>query len=138
MGEIRGTVLTVYGQQALLAGAESLSEGAAEEGGDGEPIYHGSTLLTVALDRGETAGMVRALGPEGIASAAARSIGLHVRLMRLARLEVERRVAPLLLRGMRVEVEFSVEGERLLVDIGVECPLARPETEAADGDGEPR
>ena len=58
--------------------------------------------------------------------AAERSIALRVRLLRLARAEVERRAAPRLPRTMTAEVGFAVEDARLLMDIVVECPLAEP------------
>jgi hypothetical protein len=138
VSEIRGRALTRFGQQALLAEAEVVSEGVTGEVEGEGLVYHGSTLVTVALDRPDLAAMLRSIGTEGIATAAARSIGLHVRLMRLARSEAERRVAPLLPRGMRVEMEFAVEDQSLFVDIGVECPLAQPAMDAAEGTGDPR
>jgi len=138
VSEIRGRFLTSLGQQALLAEAEIASEGMTEEAGGENPVYHGSTLVTVVLDGDNLAPLVAILGDAGLVAAARRSIGLHVRLIRLARVEVERRTAPLMPRDMRVEVEFSVEARRLLMDIGVECPLAGPAEQALDGAGEER
>ena len=138
VSETRGRSLTRFGQLALLTKAEIVSEGMTERiAGEGQ-VYHGSTLVTVALTRADLVAMVALLGPEGVGAAVRRSIGLHVRLMRLARYEAERRIAPLLPRSMHVEMEFTVEAERLLMDIGVECPLAEPAMAAADGVGDER
>jgi hypothetical protein len=135
VSELRGCHLTRFGQQALLDEARVVSEGMVEEADDRGPVYHGSTLVTVSLDREDLSPLLRSPGAERVAGIARRSIGLHVRLMRLARAEAERRAAPRLPRAMRVEMEFSVDGPRLLVDIAVECPLAEPALEAAGGAG---
>jgi hypothetical protein len=138
VSETRGRSLTRFGQQALLTRALIVSEGMTERTAGEGPVYHGSTLVTVALDRPDLAALVALLDPAGVIAAVRHSIGLHVRLMRLARYEAERRTAPLLPRGMRVEMEFAVEAGRLLIDIGVECPLAEPVMSAADGAGDER
>jgi hypothetical protein len=138
VSEIRGRSLTSFGQQALLAKAEIVSEGMTEDVSGEGPVYHGSTLVTAALTRPDLAALVALIGPAGLVAAVRRSVGLHVRLMRLARFEAERRIAPFLPRSMRVEMEFAVEAERLLMDIGVECPLAEPAMEAAERAGDER
>ena len=65
---------------------------------------------------------------------AERSLTLHIRLVRLARLEAERRVAPLFVRELRAESTFRIVDKRLLVDIDIECPLAVSMGESSDAD----
>ncbi|HUT79448.1 MAG TPA: hypothetical protein VM285_17255, partial [Polyangia bacterium] len=74
MSETRGRSLTRFGQLALLTKAEIVSEGMTERiAGEGQ-VYHGSTLVTVALTRADLVAMVALLGPEGVGAAVRRSI----------------------------------------------------------------
>jgi hypothetical protein len=128
--QLEGVALTRFADEALLAGAQVVSEGMVGDPVDGdERTYAGSTLVTIPLDRIEIAGAVDRAGAGRLLEAARHSIGLHVRLIRLARLEAERRSAPRLPRDMEVELEFAVDDRNLLVDISVECTLAEPLTD---------
>jgi hypothetical protein len=84
-------------------------------------------MVSVDLSGGD--GQVIDAGPlsnDELLDAARRSIGFRLRLLRLARTEAERRCAPLLVREMRTEPVFRIDGGVLFVDIDVECPLAAP------------
>ena len=110
--EVRGRALTVWGDRVLLDAAEVTSEGIVDEDG-GEPLFHGSTRLEIALDGADLGPLLEGVAPEVVRVAAERSIALRVRLLRLARAEVERRAAPRLPRTMTAEVGFAVEDARL-------------------------
>ncbi|MFO8073183.1 MAG: hypothetical protein R6V85_15030 [Polyangia bacterium] len=131
---VEGCSITRFGDEALLSAAEIVSEGVVDRDRRGA-LYHGSTLITVRLDEARAAGRLEPVDAEQLAAAASRSLSLRVRLLRIARAELERRCRPLLPRRMTAVTEFAVEGQRLLVDIGVECRLADP-VERADGSGE--
>jgi hypothetical protein len=135
--EVRGTSLAGFADQLLLDRAQVQSEGAVERSGRGGPVFYGSTMVTIPLDEGPFSRLVREVDQSDLLEALRRSISLHIRLMRLARVEAERRSSPLLPRGMLSDLEFKIEGEMLLVDINVECPLADP-SESADDAGESR
>jgi len=138
MQRVRGWSMTSAGHEALLDGARVLSEGEVF-GGDGpRPRYAGTTMVTIELDRPELSVDLQADGAHRIGEAAARSLLLRLRLLRLARRELENRAAPFLPRGMDAEIEFHVEGHRLLVDINVESDLCELEgLGARDGEGNP-
>jgi len=125
---VRGTTLTRYADELLIARADVVSEGSSEPDGSGGAIYNGSTMVAIPLD-GEGLGF--RLGAPGAADhlveSARRAISLRVRLLRIARAEAERRCEPLLVRSMEAALEFRIEGRALFVDIVVECPLAAPE-----------
>ena len=128
--QLQGIALTRFADELLLSDAKIVSEGVVEEAAaEGDATYAGSTLVTISLERGDLVGVFEGHGFELLLDAARRSIALHVRLSRLARLEVERRAAPRLPRDMAVEMEFAIEGRDLLVDISVECTLANPLTD---------
>ena len=125
MQEIRGVSMTRFADQVMVADADVSSEGTVEVDAKGEAgSYHGTTLVSIALDRCDLGPVSSGAAAAAVLEAARRSLSLHVRLMRLARIEAESRSAPLLLRGMQVGFEFKIEGALLLVDIIVECPLA--------------
>ena len=135
----RGLRLTSFADGALLAGARVLSEGAIVEGEGREQVYAGSTMLTIDVSGGVAPGIDRAgATDEELLAAVRRSVGFHVRALRLARAEAERRSAPCLLREMRSELVFRIEGGILFVDIDVECPVAAPDVGADEtGRGAP-
>jgi len=129
--QLRGIALTRFADELLLANARVVSEGVVEPPAttaDEDSTYSGSTMVTIALDRSDLVGVVDQGGRELLLDAARRSNALHVRLIRLARLEAERRSSPRLPRNLAVEMEFAIDGRNLLVDISVECTLAEPLT----------
>lgn len=130
--EVRGRALTGFADQLLLDRAEIQSEGAVERAGGNGPVFFGTTMVTVALDAGAIARTVSQVDPQDLLAALRKSISLHIRLMRLARAEAERRASPRVPRGMLADIDFKIEGAVLLVDIKVECPLADP-SETVDG-----
>ena len=124
---LEGLVLASFADGALFASARVLSEGAIVDGEGDERVYAGSTMVSVELKRGD--GRVIDPGPlsnDELLDAVRCSIGFRLRLLRLARTEAERRCAPLLVREMRTEPVFRIDGGVLFVDIDVECPLAAP------------
>jgi hypothetical protein len=126
---IRGLALTLAADEALLDGARVVSEGEIETRSSREHTYFGSTFVTINLKRGDLD-----LGPaEGepsiVLDAARTSLLFRTRLLRLARVEAERRCFPYLMRGMSTHTEFKFADNILLVDINVECPLAIPVAE---------
>jgi hypothetical protein len=129
----RGRSLSSFADGALLTSAKVLNEGAVVDGDGGDRVYAGSTLLTVAL-RDEGALDCGDATDAELCELARRSIGLNVRLMRLARAEAERRCAPMLLREMRCELAFRIEAGVLFVDIDLECPLAAPAERAGENE----
>lgn len=134
--QLRGIALTRFADEVLLAAARVVSEGVVEEPTPGaDATYSGSTLVTIPLDRSDLVGVVDQGGSELLLDAARRSISLHVRLGRLARVEAERRSSPRLPRDVDIEMEFAIDGRDLLVDINVECTLAEPLTDV-EGAGE--
>ena len=132
--QVRGTSLTGFADQLLLDGARVQSEGAVERDGADGPVFFGSTFVSISLEGGAIAGIVNRVDQDELLAALRKSISLHIRLMRLARVEAERRASPLLPRGMLADVQFKIEGELLLVDINVECPLADPSVSADDSE----
>jgi hypothetical protein len=123
----RGLRLASFADGALLSSARVLSEGAIVEGEGGERVYAGSTMLTIDVSGGTVPGVDRGGASDAeLLEAVRRSLGFHVRAIRLARAEAERRSAPYLLREMRNELAFRIEGGVLFVDIDVECPVAVP------------
>ncbi len=121
---VHGISLTSAAAEMMVSNAQVISEGIVEDAERGLPMYRGSTLITVDLDkpcfdlRKDEETLKRFL------AAAERSLTLHIRLVRLARIEAERRAAPLFLREMRAESVFRIVDKRLQVDIDIECPLA--------------
>ncbi|MDD5308745.1 MAG: hypothetical protein PHU25_15615 [Deltaproteobacteria bacterium] len=113
-----------------------MSEGAIDDMDEACPMYHGSTLVSVDLSGRDTVGMAAWLRTSEGRIALERSIPLHVRLLRLARIEAERRVEPMLVRAMSAIIEFKVAGDVLLMDIHVECPLAVLCEDEHDAEGE--
>ena len=126
--DIRGSTLTMSAPEVLLAHAQVMSEGVVESDTDGDALYHGSTLVTIDLGSEHIEIDVDDRSLEKLAGAARRSLLMHIELIRLARLEAERRCAPMLIREISVETEFRIEGRYLLVDIYVTCSLADVKT----------
>jgi hypothetical protein len=132
--EITGRGLTRFADDLLLSGATVVSEGAVSREGPGEDaIYSGSTMVTIELDGRSVSGMESPSMREALRESVRHSISFCVKLMRIARSEAERRCAPFLPRGMRTELEFTIDGSALLVDIEIECPLAEPQLHVDDG-----
>jgi hypothetical protein len=134
--EVRGTCFARFSTDLLLSRKVVISEGTIDGKDESCPVYHGSTLVSVDLSRPDTAGMAAWLGTPDGRTALERSIPLHVRLLRLARIEAERRVEPMLLRALNATMEFKVAGDALLMDIHVECLLAVLRQDERDADGE--
>ncbi len=121
---IQGTALTSAADELILAGAQILSEGEITSETENEYVYNGSTLITIELDRSDLI-----LGParedfSQLIKMLSASILFRLRLMRIARMETERRCVPYLLREMSIQTEFKIEDKKLFVDIYIECPLA--------------
>ncbi len=123
---VQGTALTMAADELLLEGAEIISEGGVAEKETEDAVYHGSTLVTINLDREDLELGPAQEQPELIADIMRSSVFFRLRLMRLARGEAERRCSPYLLRGMSAETEIRIDGHELFVDINMECPLASP------------
>ncbi len=126
MEHINGFALTRAAHQVLLKQAAVTSEGEIETEGKNDARYYGSTLLTIDLDSDAIDAGPGSAHPEMIAALARTSLLFRIQLLRLARLEAERRTAPYLLRGMSAETQFRIDNHRLLVDINIECLLADP------------
>lgn len=126
----RGSSLTLSAADALLSGAEVMSEGQVD-GEGGARSYSGSTLLTIDLDRRFDLGGEDHL--DTLVSCARRSLMMHIGVLRLARREAERKCAPFLIREMNAETAFRREGRRLLVDVDVECPVAAVNESEGEG-----
>ena len=121
---VRGITLTPAAAEMMAVNAQVVSEGVVEHAENQDPLYRGSTLISIDLakpcfdiekDEQTLRQLLRSV--KG-------SLTLHIRLVRLARLEAERRVTPLFVREMRAESTFRIVDKRLLVDIDIECPLA--------------
>jgi len=124
---LSGLTLSSFSDGALYASSRVLSEGTVVAGEGGGRVYSGSTMVSVTLGGGGEQKLDRGpLSDDDLLSAVRRSIGFRVRLLRLARAEAERRCAPFLVREMRAEPVFRIDGGVLFVDIDVECPLAAP------------
>ncbi len=122
--------MTRFAQDLLLDMARVVSEGAVDRRAQEEDSqYQGSTLISFDLNDPRIAAMDTEVAREDLCRALERSVSMHIKLMRMARLEAERRCAPLLPREMRTELSFTIDDDSLLVDIDVECPLAEPEPE---------
>ena len=128
--KFRGASLTRFAAEAMLNGAEIMSEGEVDRG-ENVNLYRGSTLITI--DLGERFIWGGDANLETLVAAARRSLLMRIGLMRLARRESERRCAPFLIREMEAETEFRVDAERLLIDIDVECQLAEIEEMEDEG-----
>jgi hypothetical protein len=135
--QVSGTALTGFADQLLLDRASVQSEGEVERDRDRGATFLGSTMITIPLDEGSVAGASDRRGTDELLDAARNSIALHIRLMRIARREAERRCAPLLPRGMLTDIQFKIEDARLFVDICVECPLADPSREVEGAEDNP-
>ncbi len=120
---VQGVSLTSAAAEMMISNAQVVSEGLVDKS-DTASVYRGSTLASIDLNKpcfeiqkdGETL--------QCLLRAAERSLTLRIRLLRLARLEAERRAAPLFVREMRADSSFRLVDNRLLVDIDIECPLA--------------
>jgi hypothetical protein len=132
---LKGETLTISAPEVLMACADVVSEGEVEREGSGDPVYSGSTLVTVDLTD-ERIEMNVGLGNlDRLLTAFRQSVLLRICLLRLARREAERRCAPSLVREMSADTEFRIEAERLLVDINIECPLADASEVEGSGKG---
>lgn len=111
--------------RTLLDCAEILSEGEIREG-EGEASYFGSTMVTIDLARAARRLRIDP-GRDGPALAewAGRSAELRLRVLRLARIEAERRAGDRLPGTMRAEVEAGAVGAAIHVDVEVELPVDR-------------
>lgn len=101
-----------------------ISEGGVEARKGGGNIYFGSTLISIDLDRAELDISREEEDLEALVRAIGKSVMFRVKLMRMARLEAERKCAGFMIQEMYVHTEFKIEDRQLLVDINVECPLA--------------
>jgi hypothetical protein len=131
---LHGVALTLAADELLLDGVQIMSEGSVDME-NSEETYNGTTMISVNLDRPDIdlsfdKGTMDALGV-----ALSNSILFRTRLMRMARIEAERRVAPRLLTGMLAETEFRIEEKQLFVDIEIECPLEPAARESGSSTG---
>ena len=136
ISQVEGFSPSRFAVDALLSAPRIVSEGSIESDAGGEPRFVGATMITIELDDSRFAAISLPVERERLRIALTRSIAMHVKLMRLAREEAERMSAPSLPRGMRTELEFTIEGSSLLVDIEIECPLAEPEPFVVDASEE--
>ncbi|MCP4677046.1 MAG: hypothetical protein GY854_16335 [Deltaproteobacteria bacterium] len=135
---VHGLTITMAADELLLEGAEIISEGEVAENETREGVYYGSTLVTINLDREDLELGPASEQPGLIVNILSASVFFRLRLMRLARMEAERRCAPHLLRGMSAETEIRIDGHELFVDIDIECPLASPAArDSIPGEGNP-
>jgi hypothetical protein len=106
-----------------------MSEGEIESRDSAGNIYYGSTFVTIDLRRSDIDLGTNKNMPDVLLEALEHSVFFRLRLMRLARLEAERRCVPHLISEMFVQTEFRIDDKRLFIDISIECPLAMPESE---------
>lgn len=132
---VEATALTNYADEVLLSKANVISEGAVcEEEGNNE--YSGSTYVSIDLADPLFRGLETAESRRVLCEALQSSLSFRIRLMRLARIEAERRVEPLLLTTIHTELVFNIESNLLLVDIEVESSLTHAQTDGMGvGDG---
>lgn len=131
---VRRISISSAASEMLVSNAQAVSEGIVEQPQGVEPIYRGSTLVCVDLDKPcfdlqkdeETLGL--------LLEAAKRALPLRIRLVRLARMEAERRAVPFFVREMHAETAFRIVDKQLLVDIDIECSLAVAMGEANDAE----
>ncbi len=133
--ETRGISLTYVAAEMMASHAEAVSEGMVESVDRDDSIYRGSTLITINLDKPYFEIEKDETTLNQLKEAAERSVALHIRMVRLARLEAERKAAPLFVREMRAESTFRIVDKCLLVDIDIECPLAVAIGESDDAQG---
>ena len=129
---VRGITLTPAAAEMMAVNAQVVSEGVVEKTENQDPFYRGSTLISIDLDKPCFDIQKDEQTLRQLLHSVERSLTLHIRLVRLARLEAERRVTPLFVREMRAESTFRIVDKRLLVDIDIECPLAASMGEPRD------
>ncbi|MCA9602804.1 MAG: hypothetical protein R3A78_09735 [Polyangiales bacterium] len=119
--------LTRAAEEELFRMADVLSEGEV----DG-PSFHGSTMIAIDLERLQW--VVREPLTEELsgrlAASVERSVRVHLRAMRLARAEAERRASTVVLGTSRTEVHVSLRGTRLHLDVDFEAPVLEDFAEA--------
>jgi hypothetical protein len=120
---VQGISLTYAAAEMMVSNAQVVSEGLVEKTED-QSQYRGSTLVSIDLNKPCFDIQKDEQTLVCLLRAAERSLFLHIRLMRLARLEAERRAAPLFVREMQAESVFRLVDKHLLVDIDIDCPLA--------------
>ncbi len=120
--EVEGSQLARFADDVLLSKAQIISEGSQEEGQVGQ-VYSGSTLLSIDLTDPELSRLDSQESKQTLLNALRRSISFRLRLMRLARVEVERRCEPLCPSVLRTELAFTIDTNTLLIDIEVESSL---------------
>ncbi len=123
---VEGKSLTKSADELLLNYAKLMSEGDIFSRSDGGNSYFGSTFVTIDLQRADIDLGSDENMPHVLLEAVEHAVFFRLRLMRLARLEVERRCIPHLIAEMFVQTEFRIDANQLFVDINVECPLAMP------------
>ncbi|MCU0664976.1 MAG: hypothetical protein MUC50_21975 [Myxococcota bacterium] len=124
--DVRGRCLVLCADDSLLTHAKILSEGMVEPGQEDAARFAGSTMMSIDLadprfDLPQTQAMRAAL-----LDAVLHSIHLRTKILRLARAEAERRVAPLLLCTMAATTRFLLDGAVLRVDVEIESALEDP------------
>ena len=129
---VRGISLTPAAAEMMAVNAQVVSEGVVEHAENQDPLYRGSTLISIDLNKPCFDIEKNEATLRQLLRSVERSLTLHIRLVRLARLEAERRVSPLFVREMRAESTFRIVDKRLLVDIDIECPLAVSMGEPSD------
>jgi hypothetical protein len=127
MQSVVGRTLTSFANEVVLREASVVSEGTVTTGErDGEKYFSGSTMVTIRFTDLDLDPFDGNGGREALIEALKKSISFHIRLLRLARREAEQRCTPYLPVQMSTELEFTIEGDALLVDIDIECPLSEP------------
>jgi len=122
--EIRGSSLTLSAHAAMLEDAEIVSEGTIDTDDHGNNIYNGTTYISINLEQQNLNINKNEAYLTKLLFAVKNSLLMHMGIMRLVRMETERKTAPFLVRKILTETEFRIEEKRILVDIDIESPLA--------------
>jgi hypothetical protein len=131
---VQGISLSSAAAEIIISNAQAVSEGIVEQSEGIEPVYRGSTLVCVDLDKQCFDLQTDENTLNLLLEAAKRALPLRIRLVRLARMEAERRVAPFFVREMHAETAFRIVDKQLLVDIDIECSLAVAMGESNDAE----
>ena len=118
--------------ELLLEESEQLSEGQVREEAHQEELFFGSTMITCDLDR--LSGRIREkITPElacAVADSLSESQEFHSEVMRIGKLDAERRIGARLPRHTEGDVRLRTVGTSILIDVDIECHLLRPKAPA--------
>lgn len=108
----------------LLDHAEVLTEGAMRPGSKGAQTYFGTTMVTIELRHIEQlVRLPKGRQGEAMLERIVSCAQMRIRLLRMARLEAERKCVGMLPGTMHAEIDTRIDDHRLLVDIDVELPM---------------